>query len=73
MEQNKKENEVQETATSNSQIVKNNNRDRDGFKDKFLNFFNPKNKKAQILIFSILGALLAFLIVIITISVLGII
>ncbi|MFV8475110.1 hypothetical protein [Mycoplasma sp. Z663] len=65
-----KKNEVAENVTENK-IIKNQNREKS--QKGLNNFFNPKNKKAQIIVFSVLALFLAFLIAIITISVLGII
>ncbi|MFV8468512.1 hypothetical protein [Mycoplasma sp. VS42A] len=65
-----KKNEVTENVTENK-IIKNQNREKN--QKGLSNFFNPKNKKAQIILFSALGIFLVFLIAIITISILGII
>ncbi|MFV8400917.1 hypothetical protein [Mycoplasma sp. 2634B] len=65
-----KKKEVTENVTENK-IIKNQNREKN--QKGLNNFFNPKNKKAQIIVFSVLALFLALLIAIITISVLGII
>ncbi|MHA3786250.1 hypothetical protein [Mycoplasma sp. Z1473D] len=63
---------VEETSQENP-IVRNHSRDKSGFKEKISSFFDPKNKKAQILVFSALAIVLVLIASIITISILGII